>query len=562
MKIYVDLDILRIVELPGYTEAAELDGRIGDSLPLEIRFLRDGAVVDPGSSVSIGFAIKTAAPFDALLALVTSFTRSGTGATTAFTGVLNLGTETIASVMTATARYEARAEVRLIVGSFTQTTAASKFVIADGLFDAGDATPIFIPGRGQPNGVAPLDENAKVPLSYIPTDEIQIILRQGTNSERQAVVFANGEPAWATDTKKLYVGDGTTAGGISVGGLAGDGSNFVIVGVTADPVANGTALLAAYDAAAELLPNGSALSATNRAAVILPPAVYDLSGEELVLSAQFVDLIGLTTNRAAQVITSNVGTAASGTVRQTVDGIRVENLTVRNTNTVYAGTYDVNNPCAFYQALETPNSLYANCKFWGSYDYENDLGSFAMAYGINNAGTYVDCEARGYSAFGANGEAKGSYTRCIFREPKDATGTRTHGEAFGSPGASGTFVDCSVTSLDGAIDDVVVDCFGGHGTASGRFERCRCGDVGFGRTASGVFIDCEGGQACFGLNVASGTFERCKTNYGLAFGASGVMSGKFYYCRIALAGAPFGTVSGGGLTRYCIDGDNVANNQG
>ena len=38
-------------------------------------------------------------------------------------------------------------------------------------------------------------------------------IRRGTDAERQTVTFASGEIVYTTDTKALYVGDGTTAGG-------------------------------------------------------------------------------------------------------------------------------------------------------------------------------------------------------------------------------------------------------------------------------------------------------------------------------------------------------------
>ena len=47
----------------------------------------------------------------------------------------------------------------------------------------------------------------------------KIYLRRGTNSELQAVVLESGEPGWTTDVKRLYIGDGTTSGGIFVGGF-------------------------------------------------------------------------------------------------------------------------------------------------------------------------------------------------------------------------------------------------------------------------------------------------------------------------------------------------------
>lgn len=41
-------------------------------------------------------------------------------------------------------------------------------------------------------------------------------IRRGTNAERLAYTPAIGEPIWTTDTKKLWIGDGITAGGVAV----------------------------------------------------------------------------------------------------------------------------------------------------------------------------------------------------------------------------------------------------------------------------------------------------------------------------------------------------------
>jgi len=43
-------------------------------------------------------------------------------------------------------------------------------------------------------------------------------LRRGLNADRTSITPAEGEPIYTTDTKKLYVGDGTTAGGTEIGG--------------------------------------------------------------------------------------------------------------------------------------------------------------------------------------------------------------------------------------------------------------------------------------------------------------------------------------------------------
>lgn len=42
-------------------------------------------------------------------------------------------------------------------------------------------------------------------------------LRRGTNDQRKVIIFDQGEPAYTTDTKRLYVGNGTLSGGSVVG---------------------------------------------------------------------------------------------------------------------------------------------------------------------------------------------------------------------------------------------------------------------------------------------------------------------------------------------------------
>jgi hypothetical protein len=56
---------------------------------------------------------------------------------------------------------------------------------------------------------------------------LQLIVRQGTDSTRQNVVLKSGELGYTTDTKKLYVGDGTTFGGSLIGKTyAGSATNI------------------------------------------------------------------------------------------------------------------------------------------------------------------------------------------------------------------------------------------------------------------------------------------------------------------------------------------------
>jgi len=53
------------------------------------------------------------------------------------------------------------------------------------------------------------------------TAPANLVLRQGTAAEVAAITPLDGEPVWATDTKRLVVGDGVTAGGVPVGATGG-----------------------------------------------------------------------------------------------------------------------------------------------------------------------------------------------------------------------------------------------------------------------------------------------------------------------------------------------------
>ena len=151
----------------------------------------------------------------------------------------------------------------------------------------------------------------------------------------------------------------------------------------------------------------------------------------------------------------------------------------------------------------------------------------------------------GYSSFGGANTASGTFTSC-------SGGYASFGGDGGT--ADGTFTNC--TGEENSFG-------GGGGIASGVFTNCTGGDYSFGGdggTASGTFTDCTGtGYSFGGGGTASGTFNSCIGSNG-SFGDGGTLSGFLYYCR--LTGGTFATVSGAGVTRLCIDGSNVENNQG
>jgi hypothetical protein len=57
--------------------------------------------------------------------------------------------------------------------------------------------------------------------------------RRGASADRTSITPVAGEPIFTTDTKKLYIGDGTTAGGVEVGG-GSSAPNFAVAIATTE----------------------------------------------------------------------------------------------------------------------------------------------------------------------------------------------------------------------------------------------------------------------------------------------------------------------------------------
>jgi hypothetical protein len=148
-------------------------------------------------------------------------------------------------------------------------------------------------------------------------------------------------------------------------------------------------------------------------------------------------------------------------------------------------------------------------------------------------------------------------------------GDDSFGGGYGDS-ASGTFIDCQggVNSFGDSASGTFTNCIGGDGSfggdggvASGTFTNCIGGDGSFGGdggVASGTFTNCIGGEYSFGSSSASGTFTNCQGG-SFSFGSTNKLKGKLYYCR--LTSGTFKTVTAPGRTIYCIDGNNLPNNQ-
>jgi hypothetical protein len=313
------------------------------------------------------------------------------------------------------------------------------------------------------------------------------------------------------------------------------GKNYIFVTATGTAEENALELQAAYNVAKLLSP-----SATNRITIISGPAYYNFD-VDFVMDTQYIDLISLDGNRS--IIFTGPGT--SGTISITANNVFVKGVKTEKT----------------FKIGDSLNLLrIENCSGgWSSFNSSSGTATVS--------GTFINCQGGAYS-FGHGSTISGTFINC------------TGGDnSFGSGGgtASGTFIDCQggdnsfSGSVSGTVSGTFTNCTGGiasfgysgSATTSGTFINCQGGAYSFGHgsTISGTFINCTGGDNSFGYeNTASGTFTNCvggENSFGNGFG--GTLTGKLYYCR--LTNGTFQTVSGGGRTYYCVDGNGNTNNQ-
>lgn len=94
--------------------------------------------------------------------------------------------------------------------------AASRGALGLGAWSTTDISRLdTIAGLSTANALYALDGSGNP--HALPLTDIDIQFQSGTDAERLTVTPAMGVPVWTTDTKRLYVGDDSTAGGVPVG---------------------------------------------------------------------------------------------------------------------------------------------------------------------------------------------------------------------------------------------------------------------------------------------------------------------------------------------------------
>ena len=241
-------------------------------------------------------------------------------------------------------------------------------------------------------------------------------LRRGTDDERLAVTFADGELVYTTDTKKLYVGDGATAGGNSItaltttldgdltGSVFGDDSTLLVDGINntvsfngkdTDDLAEGSTNLYYTDARAR-----AAISATGSLSYNSSTGVISTTG---LASSDTDDLsegssnLYHTTARARAAISASGSLSydnSTGVMSFTMNDETVQDIVgamlTSNTETGITATYDdadgtidlVVNATHFHSSVQTVTSSEESSNASATVDYTFSELTNAQHYAV------------------------------------------------------------------------------------------------------------------------------------------------------------------------------------
>lgn len=271
--------------------------------------------------------------------------------------------------------------------------------------------------------------------------------------------------------------------------------SVVVVLHGADAAANGLNLLAAYTAACALTPGGAALSATNRAALLIPPGTYLLpAGVGWAINTDYVDVIGWP---------GSVESAAAGVTTATPTVVTDTPIVLSFTNARVAGFHTVGVAGTF-----------------GAADAIWQVSGTTLADGAFEDLSWTDSSGGlGLRAVGV--DAAGGTVGAVWRN------CHTQMPGFLSSIVAGAMV----------VGGLHIECSAGNGSFAGRHA-----GVAGASTYSGVALNCRAGQYSF-----AGSFP----------GGAVVMSGKILngylsnYSVAASVGAAAGDATFSGEVRDC-----------
>jgi hypothetical protein len=323
-----------------------------------------------------------------------------------------------------------------------------------------------------------------------------------------------------------------------------------------------------YQEAKALNPNGNPKSTINRSSLIIFPGIYNLTGH-LDINEEFTDIIGLGAIKKDVGCIPSVIITGSGTSPSSSGFIHVSANDVRIQGIYFSG--DFNNFFLLGNAL--PKQVFEDCK--GNNRSFSFVRPFQFPDPISIDGTFINCEGLedSFTVPGVTHTFNGAYINCKAGDNSfsNSSNTQLNGlyrnchagaRSFGAGGIGGnllgTFENCQAPGSGFG--------FGGFPDLHGRFTNCKAGDQSFGFGGGGSFTgsffeNCKAGEASFGystFSLSGATFVNCTAGPaswgGIGVGDNNRMLGKLYNCR--LTSGTFGILSGEGLLRNCIDGDN------
>jgi hypothetical protein len=189
-------------------------------------------------------------------------------------------------------------------------------------------------------------------------------IKRGTNSQRLGYTASSGELIYATDTKILYVGDGTTPGGVTVGTVSSAG-NFTLNGLSGSVVLTaGTGLTLSVSGNTLTFANiGGACAGVN--------SVNGLSGAIVFASGS-----GMTLSVSGNTLTFATTGAPSG-LSQYVESINGSTGVVTNVAfTNIAQSFSAKQ--SFSQGITVTNTLNFN-------PFTNDYSNNVISFGVSGS---------------------------------------------------------------------------------------------------------------------------------------------------------------------------------
>lgn len=144
MRVYINLDSSEFVVSPVLTQrVSTLFFTRRDTVPVEVQFVRAGAVVELAAGATGAIGIKKTYT-GSFLANDTAWTKTGTGTSTVYTFDLNLNTANLDAEFSPDASTDsitAKIEVTWTVGSTTTTTLPTSVTIYNDVIRGGEGVP-------------------------------------------------------------------------------------------------------------------------------------------------------------------------------------------------------------------------------------------------------------------------------------------------------------------------------------------------------------------------------------------------------------------------------------